>query len=200
MSPQLEVRVDALLSGLEQLITHDQVHVSGNVTLAALTAGESIFGPVRLTAEMNASLLAATATGMQPSGTAHGELDARTSGADLFDPEQGLRNATFDHFFVHTSRIQLGRLRWARANSMMGRVELTMRETGDQMTPIAVNATITEFRVRTARTMGASVNAFIRNNGERWEVQACGTMLEATTARGCAIPMEPSRRRRRAAW
>jgi len=36
--------------------------------------------------------------------------------------------------------------------------------------------------------MGASVNAFIRNNGERWEVQACGTMLEATTAPGMCDP------------
>jgi hypothetical protein len=178
-------------SGLEALVARDEIDAHAHLRLAPTTEDGSVWGSVTVRGDADARLMARTPRGLQEAGTANAALRFRDELTRLFDPSQGLRSAEFERIEASTSRLQIGRLRWARSNNVEGLLTLTVRGTGDPITPIAMNATLTDVQVRNQRAMAASVNGFVRNVEGEWEVQGCTTMLESSTAPAICDPDEP---------
>ena len=170
-------------TGWEQLLTRDRLAMEGTVDLEPTVPGESLFGPVHIVASADGSLSAPTA--QAPLATARAQLVARATGSALIDPEDAYESAHIDQFVLNTTDFPLGHLRWARGNNIDGSLELAMRETGDDASPIAATASVTNLRVRTPQSMRADASARVHNNAGHLELDACALMREATTAATC---------------
>ena len=187
-SATADAEVNVHTSGLEALVSRDEIDAHAVVHLAPATDGGPTVGAVVVRADADARLMARTVRGLQEAGTATANVRFRDDLLRLLDPAQGLRSAEFERLEAATSRLQIGRLRWARSNNIEGLVNLTARGTGDPITPIAMNATVTDLQVRNQRVMAASLNGFVRNVEGEWEVAGCTTMLESSTAPAICDP------------
>lgn len=190
-SPAIALEGHLQTSGIEALVSRDALEVTLTGTVAPLRQGDWILGMVGIQMDARAMLMAHTPRGRQEAGTATIQLRTHGEMARLLDPSEGLRAAVIDRFQIDTSRLQIGRLRWARANTMDGLLTFTLRETGDPITPIAGNATVTDFRVRHQHPSSASINAFVRNVEGVWEIQACATTTPTVVAPPICDPDAP---------